>query len=158
MGEKEKQQLMMLGGLILVLVIAVTWSVGTSRKKINQKRQASTTQKVATMPAAPPLIGFPPSVASTSSPQESVDAQPRLEPEFGTDPFFPDYSLESEQTEVEASVPRLNGISWDAAKPVAVIDETIVEIGDMVGEYMIIDIERNSVTISDGTEKIKLRL
>ena len=157
MGEKEKQQLMMLGGLILILVTAVTWSVNTSRKKMNRGQRVSTTQKVVTAPV-PPLIGFPPSVSSTPLPERPVDTQPRLEPEFGTDPFFPDYMLESEQAETQTSLPRLNGISWDAAKPFAVIDETVVEIGDMVGEYMIIDIERNSVTISDGTEKIKLRL
>jgi len=152
MGEKEKQQLMMLGGLILVLVIAVVWSVGTSRKKLGRGRPAASKQAAS---ASEHTMSLPlPPVPTVAE----VDETPRDEPVFGVDPFYPHFSFGIEEEEVKSEMPRLNGISWDAAKPFAVIDETVVEIGDMVGEYMIIDIEKNAVTISDGTEKTKLRL
>ncbi len=52
----------------------------------------------------------------------------------------------------------LEGIMWSEKNPKAMINSTIVEIGDEIGGNKIIDIKKDRVILSDGTEKITLRM
>ncbi len=53
---------------------------------------------------------------------------------------------------------RLEGIIWDEKNPLAVIEGKTLQKGDKVGEKIIEMIDRDSVTLFDGTNRIKLRL
>lgn len=48
----------------------------------------------------------------------------------------------------------LQGISWQADKPVAFINGNIYQAGEQVGEYTLETIDRNSILISDGAGTI----
>jgi len=52
----------------------------------------------------------------------------------------------------------LGGILWDKDKPMAVINDNMVGIGDTVGAYKVVDITQDSVTLNDGTEEHILKL
>lgn len=55
----------------------------------------------------------------------------------------------------------LEGIIWDAEKPMAVIDGRTVEQGDKIGDRTIERIDKDSVTLfggKNGKKRIKLRL
>jgi len=52
----------------------------------------------------------------------------------------------------------LGGILWDKDKPVAIINDNMVGIGDTVGAYKVVDITQDSVTLNDGTEEHILKL
>ena len=52
----------------------------------------------------------------------------------------------------------LSGILWDPAKPLAIINGQTVQVGDQLGAYRILSINRETVTISDGTATTTLQL
>ncbi len=55
------------------------------------------------------------------------------------------------------SAPRLNGILWGKASPMAIVDNIVVKIGDRVGNKVVVDIKQDKVILSDGAERIELR-
>ena len=71
--------------------------------------------------------------------------------EFGRDPF-------AKPVDPVCEGPELNGILWDEAKPLAVVNKQIVEEGGVVGGYAVISISQQSVVLSDGREDIELYL
>ncbi len=52
----------------------------------------------------------------------------------------------------------LNGILWDKEKPMAIINDTTVSIGDKIDGNTIIDIKEDRVILNDGTGNIELKL
>lgn len=52
----------------------------------------------------------------------------------------------------------LSGILWDEVEPQVVINQEIFKREDKIGNYVIIDIERNKVILSDGEKNLELRL
>ncbi len=53
---------------------------------------------------------------------------------------------------------QLKGIIWDVKQPLAIINGKIVEQGDRIGDKTVEEIEKDSVTLFDGKNRIKLRL
>ncbi len=53
---------------------------------------------------------------------------------------------------------KLTGIIWDEKIPQALINNKIVKAGDILGNYVVIKIDRNSVILNNGAEEIELRL
>jgi len=58
----------------------------------------------------------------------------------------------------DGSVVVLSGILWDDKSPKAVINGKIKGIGSKVGKYRVVDIDRNSVTVNDGSKNIVISL
>lgn len=52
----------------------------------------------------------------------------------------------------------LNGILWDKEKPLAIINNTTVSVGDKIDGNTIVDIKEDRVILSDGTSNIELKL
>jgi len=52
----------------------------------------------------------------------------------------------------------LSGIVFDKASPYAVINDTVLEKGDRIGEAELISIEKNKVTLLSGDKEITLKL
>ena len=52
----------------------------------------------------------------------------------------------------------LNGVAWDEEGYKAVINNTVVEIGDKIGKNTIIDIRKNSVILNDGVSNFEIML
>ena len=71
--------------------------------------------------------------------------------ELKRDPFAP----VSKQASHELS---LNGIVWDQENPLAIINDTIVKVGSAVDGNTIVDIQENSVTLTNGSRTLKLEL
>lgn len=71
---------------------------------------------------------------------------------WGRDPFTPAKEI--------TSLMDLNlmGILWDEANPQAIINDKIVKINDTIDNNRVIEIKKNSVTLTDGRNKIELKL
>lgn len=54
--------------------------------------------------------------------------------------------------------PVLGGILWDEEKPMAIINDEVVKIGDKIGSNTVVDIKQDMVILSDGTSNFELRL
>ena len=52
----------------------------------------------------------------------------------------------------------VEGIIWEQGKPKAMINGNFVGIGDYIGDSMIVDITRNSVTIKDDRGEMEIKL
>lgn len=52
----------------------------------------------------------------------------------------------------------LEGILWDKERPMAIINDTIREIGDKVGINTIVDIKQDRVILNDGSKDFELKL
>jgi hypothetical protein len=73
---------------------------------------------------------------------------------WGRNPFV----LKEESDGQKTSQRMLNGIFWDEGNPKALINDMIVGIGDQIGQHTVIDIKQNYVILSDGTNKLILKL
>ena len=63
---------------------------------------------------------------------------------WGRDPFFLGRIEESEGDLI------LHGIIWDEKTPSAIINDTVVEVGDQIGGIKIVEITRSSVKIDES--------
>jgi len=52
----------------------------------------------------------------------------------------------------------LNGIVWDAKSPFAIINNTIVRVGDKIDSSRVKDIQRDSVILIKGAHTCELEL
>ncbi|MFA6349462.1 MAG: hypothetical protein WCY12_00850, partial [Candidatus Omnitrophota bacterium] len=76
------------------------------------------------------------------------------EAEWGRDPF----SGRMYSSENKASALRLIGIIWDEKEPLAMINERILKVGDMIQGKQIIRINSDSIVVDDGSKEIELKL
>lgn len=49
--------------------------------------------------------------------------------------------------------PTLVGVLWDAARPLAIIGEETVGIGDAIAEWRVVDIKPDSITLERGDRR-----
>jgi hypothetical protein len=52
----------------------------------------------------------------------------------------------------------LSGILWDATQPIAIINGSMVQVGEEVDGYRIVEISQDHVSLSDGAETFQLRI
>lgn len=52
----------------------------------------------------------------------------------------------------------LSGVLWDENAPTAIVNEEIVGIGDKIGIYTVVDIQKDKVILTDGTKNYELNL
>jgi hypothetical protein len=52
----------------------------------------------------------------------------------------------------------LNGVLWDENEPAVIINDEILGIGDKIGLYTIVDIQKDKVILNDGTKNCELCL
>lgn len=53
---------------------------------------------------------------------------------------------------------KLSGILWDDLKPQALINNSIVQQGDFIGDYKVIKINKDNVLVSDGNKDFALTI
>ncbi|MFC1806990.1 hypothetical protein ACFL0T_01290 [Candidatus Omnitrophota bacterium] len=71
---------------------------------------------------------------------------------WGVDPFYHSGLID------DTSGARLEGIVWDPQRPQAIINGTVVEAGDSIGQNKVLEIREDFVIINDGKESRELRV
>jgi len=81
-------------------------------------------------------------------------------PFFPKTPLTPSASATSPSSTTALATPglTLDGIMWDAENPRAMINGSLVGIGDKIYGNKVIDIKEDRVILNDGTEDFVLRL
>ncbi|MBI3011838.1 MAG: hypothetical protein HYY58_05065 [Candidatus Omnitrophica bacterium] len=60
---------------------------------------------------------------------------------------------------VDASQAVLHGILWDPrGHSIAMVDDMEVKVGDMVGDYQVVEIRQDAVVLKSGAESLVLRI
>ncbi len=92
-------------------------------------------------------ISSPPAVATPPTPVPAPEAVALPPPVTDTNP--PQPAITAEQP------PRVQGIIFNAARPVAIVDGKAVNVGDRVGDFQVKQILKNSVIFqrSDGSQQ-----
>ena len=75
--------------------------------------------------------------------------------ELARDPFTGQMILPEQAASTGA---RLNGILWDTASPLAIIDGEVVKVGDRIAGSVVIEIKKDRVILHDGAASSELRL
>lgn len=71
---------------------------------------------------------------------------------FTRDPFYKEFVAPPPKE------PQLMGIAWEEANPTALIDDTIVKVGDKIGDKTVVSISKDSVILNDGVKDVTLTL
>jgi hypothetical protein len=143
--DKKRLEIIVTGILILVLVFSWLNSFKVLKKKVSQKasiRTASAQQAAASRTALMP--------AAT----REVPGASDKDAEWGRDPFSGKvYSAQGQPMKF-----KLTGILWDAQEPQAIVNGKIVELGDLLGNYLVVKIGKDTVTLNDGSKDFELKL
>jgi len=143
--DKKRLEIIVTGILILVLVFSWLNSFKVLKKKASQK---ATIRTASAQQAAAPRTALMPAAVSQVPGASDKDAQ------WGRDPFSGKaYSAQGQPMEF-----KLTGIVWDAQKPQAIVNEKIVEPGDLLGNCLVVKIGKDTVTLNDGTKDFEVRL
>lgn len=135
--DKNKRQLIILGVVVAILIIATAMAVFKPRaKKAGRARDASTAAVAA---------------------QKPVPQKERIISSFkswGKDPF----AIGGGSTEEGGGPASLSGIFCDPQKSYCIIDGKVAKVGDEVSGYRILEINKDTVTIKIGDEIKTLRI
>jgi hypothetical protein len=130
--------------LVIILFVAVSHMLGARKKLIARKHKMTATP--ALQPA--PHVG----IATHGDLAKLEEKAQKLT--WGRDPF----TYRPSYTPGSSVGLQLNGIVWDAKNPKAMIDDLIVGVGAKIGNYTVLEINPDSVVVTDGTNTIQLRL
>lgn len=145
--DKQKKQLIIVGVLILVLIFSVLNS-------LKKKPAGGTGVEAQPSPAAvpPPAAAVAPAAPLRPDEKKSGAQLERAKLAWGRDPF----SAPSEK-EYQIGELQLKGISFDKGKGgFAYINNDIVKKGDVIGNYEVIDIEKDRVLLKKGNQSFYL--
>ena len=73
---------------------------------------------------------------------------------WGRNPF----SFEEQGSQEKAPGIFLNGSAWDTKKPQAIINGSIVEAGDEIVGFTVIEIRQNAVVLNNGAANLEIKL
>lgn len=119
------------------------------------------------------MLELPPALQQLLAADTQAASKPTLSPEvrraleerarrsWGRDPFTLEAARPKGQVEVRANFAaglHVSGIVWDAARTHAVINDSVVKVGDEVDGIRIVAIEPDRVTVAKGDQRQILRL
>lgn len=141
--DKKHLKIVIAVGLVVVLILVFA----NSSKRMKQKLRPGTAPSATIeSPSVPPTQG-------TIGPGEMV----KEHLEWGRCPFSG--KVYSGAVGVGRAISfRLTGIIWDEKNPQALINDTIVSEGDILGSCTVIKIDKNKVILNDGSKDFELRL
>ncbi|MBU1853792.1 MAG: hypothetical protein KJ957_07105 [Candidatus Omnitrophica bacterium] len=139
LGKKERLELTITGIGIIFLIFLVIGNVQKIHKKKFLIIKANT--EVVSSLSAPISFDIP----------EIEESD--IKEGWGRDPFFLGPSMGAT---LEGLI--LNGIVWDKDTPYAIINNNVVEVGEILGGVTIIEINQNSVVLEQEEETYTLKL
>jgi hypothetical protein len=145
MLKKEKTELIITSFLVLVLVLFVL-------------RATNKTKKKGPLPTAP-VVALANNdkviLSSESGYNFSALEKETANLELKDDPFT---SNPITNKRIDATGISLKGIIWDKNKPVALINEEVVKVGDSISGYSVKEIDKDKVILTGGVNITTLKL
>ena len=129
--------LLMLGLLVITTADAARAAVQPDRQAIRE------TDRAGTIPAGEGVSR----AAERATQREAAQALA-----WSRDPFLPGGAA-ADLGELTCS-----GILWDPQRPLALINGLTVGVGEEVAGYRVLEITRDAVTVSDGSQTVTLRI
>lgn len=152
--DKQKQQLIGLGALVLVLVVLMVNAFMPKKPRPNPVPSAAAPASglAFTPPAAAPESKIETGYAKATS-DEINEQLAHAQKDWGADPFFRRAGKEV----LQGSSLTLKGISMGSGRrKYAAINDQIVTVGDIIFDYRVEEIEKTRVLLKRGTESYYL--
>ncbi len=140
---KQNNKIIMLG--VLVIIVVFTWMP----KGIKPATASADTSEADTSEADALEQEMPIMTAAPAKRTEFVD--------WGRDPFVFSQAENSDDSG-DISALSLRAIMWEAEKPSAFINDSVVVVGDRIIDKMVKKIEKNRVILTDQTKDYILEL
>ncbi|MFH1202138.1 MAG: hypothetical protein V1674_04530 [Candidatus Omnitrophota bacterium] len=139
--------------IFLCVIMVLVWmrSCAVVAKKYGAKPQAENK----TADVAPLVATIPSSKAATLQVQTVSEAPPNLRTKYtkwGRSPFV------LQKSRKFGFNLNLAGVLWDKDNPQAIINGRIVGKGDEIEGFKVIEITKDKVILSDGANRVELRL
>jgi hypothetical protein len=152
LSKKDKVMLILLAAGLVILFVIILNNYGVRKSKITvyeEKPLLQTPSAEKTKPAKKTVISDKKTAEHAKIYPEDVGRK---------DPFTKPQYRYTRKSSLDSGL-RLEGVTFDAkGKPLAIINDTIVGLGDVIADSEIVTIDKSSVTVrSDGEERI-LRL
>ena len=135
---------------VAILIALAVVMIAVYARALRPAAGPKTTQLASPAPSSEPSVQQPNTVLSLSSGSRDAQRQRLAELKSTRDPFTP--GAGSGQTSGLA----LSGILWDASRPIAIINGTMVQVGQEVEGYRVVEIAQDHVSVSDGVETFRL--
>ncbi|MFH1354972.1 MAG: hypothetical protein ABIH19_02355 [Candidatus Omnitrophota bacterium] len=141
--DKKRIEIIITSALVLVFVLVWARTIKVMKKRKTPKPKLASSLIV-------------PQSASLAQPTASgvQDITPEEVLSWGKCPFSGKVYSSVEKT----SGVELSGIIWDEETPMAVINDKILLVGESIGQNTVLSIEKEKVTLSDGSKNTELRL
>ena len=140
MGIDKKQAWIL--GLLGIILLAV-WIRAFTVRPVPSHRPAA--QK-----------GLAPRQSSEAVPVDSPSSPARVRfQDWADSPFLMDREQPQDGEPISATAPgeySLSGILWDPRAPSAIVDNRVVNVGDQIGPWRIVEIQKDRVILSNGEE------
>lgn len=145
---KEVKQIVILGVLIIALVFV---TLNNLKKKPDQKKPALSSPNIVSINKSPASETSSNRAAPTDDKTMSVQKQ-RANLTWGRDPFNTASDKDYEMTDL-----KLKGISFAKNKEgYAFINDDIVKKGNKIGDYEVIEVEKDKVLLKKGAQSFYL--
>lgn len=143
--EKKRLEIIITAGLAVIFIVVLANSIIKVRAKL---RPAAATSAVAPQPAEPKVAA---QAAAAQQPQEE---------EYNLSLSRCPFSGKAYAAKDTAAITnlRLTGIVWDDKKPQALINSRVVQEGDSIGDFTVVKISSDKVTLAKGDKYFELKL
>ena len=146
-------------GLALVLVI-------TGYFRVIRPRTKGTANATASRPAAPVVqipkvkIETPRKKEKIKKKQNPIYSMSSMVRDIFTEPAVPEPVKEKKEEEKKLSLPpsALKGTIVGGENPVAIINGKFLRMGDWIGDYQVVRIDKNEVLLSAGNHEVVLEV
>ena len=146
---RVQQQLSMLAGLLIVMVL-----VYGPRLRVGSSAERPTETNAPVSHEEPSVTASPDVSTQLAAPWQSPSrAQQHRRADtlaWGRDPFHPAGS-----SSTVGGLP-LSGILWDATTPMAIINGQMMQIGETIDEFRVMEILPDHVSVTDGAQTYQL--
>jgi len=148
--DKQRKQIIITAGLVVVLIIAWANTFKAAKKRSKPKQPTPAAAAAATAFSTKDTVSIPQNQQAFSRKESTKDDQIS----WGRCPF----SGKIFYGEAKALDLKLSGILWDVQNPQAIINDEIWGEGEKIGKFEVIEIHPEEVIVSDGTEKFELEI
>lgn len=131
-----KRQRLMAGALVALGIVIWGWDLTAKPRR----------SKRALAPIPQPTVQNPQRDTVSAQSRQSRYAQ------WGENPFLTEHRKAAISTPgaTALSDPVLNGILWDSKIPSAIVNGRLVNVGDTLDQWQVLEIQKDRVVLSDG--------
>jgi len=144
----DKKRIEIIATAIMVFILIIAWM--NSINVIRKRRSPAPVAASVSVAAEPKVAKTAQSQVKNSEPEDTVG-------EWGRDPFSGRVYTKASSAQGLGDL-KVEGIIWDKRHPLVMINGKVLKIGDSFKGNVVVAIKEGSVTLSDGTRDLEVKV